>query len=77
MFNKNKLLGKIAEAGLTQRTLVNEMMRIGCKISENTFSSRMNGKTSFDIDEAEIICSILCISDPKDRAEIFLNSVSQ
>ena len=58
--------------GYNQRSLVAEMNNRGVKISENTFSTKMNGKTQFDCEDADIICEILEIEHPADKAEIFL-----
>ena len=72
MVDINKLKAQMALKGYTQRSLVAEMNRRGYKISENTFSSKMNGKTQFDCDDADIICDIIEIESSADRAEIFL-----
>ena len=44
----------------------------GVKTSENTFSSKMNGKSQFDCDDADIICEILEVNEPAEKADIFL-----
>ena len=72
MVDINKLKAQMALKGYTQRSLVAEMNRRGYKISENTFSSKMNGKTQFDCDDADIICDIIEIESSADRADIFL-----
>lgn len=72
MVDINKLKAHMALKGYTQRSLVAEMKRRGYKISENTFSSKMNGKSPFDCDDADIICDIIEIESSADRAEIFL-----
>ena len=72
MVDINKLKAQMALKGVTQRSLVAEMKRRGVKISENTFSSKMTGKSQFDCEDADIICEILEIEDPADRADIFL-----
>ena len=58
--------------GYTQKTLVAEMNARGVKTTENTFSSKMNGKSQFDCDDADIICEILEVEEAAERAEIFL-----
>lgn len=70
--NKMKLIGKIAESGHTQKSLAAE---IG--MSENTLSSRINGKSSFNVDEVLAICDALNISDNSEKAAIFLSCASQ
>jgi transcriptional regulator with XRE-family HTH domain len=68
MVNKNKLLGKIAEAGKSQRLLAQEV-----GMSVNTLNSKINGKGSFDIEQVVKICNVLNITESDEKAEIFLN----
>lgn len=72
MVDINKLKAQMALKGFTQRSLAAEMKRRGIKISENTISSKMNGKSQFDCEDADVICEILEIEHQADRAEIFL-----
>ena len=72
MVNVNKLRSRMVLKGYTQRSLVAEINKRGGKTSENTFSSKMNGKSQFDCDEADLICDILELKHPADRADIFL-----
>ena len=67
-----KLRSRMALKGHTQKTLVAEINAKGKKMTENTFSSKMNGKSQFDCDDADIICEVLEIDTPEDKAEIFL-----
>lgn len=71
MLNKNLLKAAIARAGYTQGLLAK---RIG--MSKNTMSSRMFGKTCFDTDEIDKICSVLDITRNSEKADIFLASLS-
>jgi hypothetical protein len=48
------------------------MTKRGVQTSENTLSSKMNGKSQFDCIDADVICDILEVNHPADRAEIFL-----
>lgn len=58
MINANKLRGKIAEAGMTQKEVARE---IG--MTAKTFSGKLKtGK--FGLDEAEKIIKLLNITDP-------------
>lgn len=68
----NVLKGKIVEAGYTQRSLAKEM-----NMSKNTLNSKVNGKIAFDTDEVELICDILHIVEPVEKAYIFLTRASQ
>jgi hypothetical protein len=58
--------------GYTQKTLAAEMTARGVKTSENTLSAKMNGKSQFDCDDADVICDILKVELPADKADIFL-----
>jgi hypothetical protein len=71
--NKNQLLGRIAEKGFTQKSLTEEMMLRGCHMSENTFSGRINGHSSFKTTEIDTVCEILEIDDSVKATKIFLN----
>lgn len=71
MLNKNKLLGAIVSAGMTQKQVASQM-----GISKNTFSAKINGKSYFDTDQAEKICGIIGITDPAEKANIFLSHSS-
>lgn len=72
MLNPNLLKAAIAKRGLNQGKLAE---KIG--ISENTLTSRMQGKSVFNTDEIDIICEVLKISDNAEKANIFLASPSQ
>ena len=72
MVNVNKLRSRMVLMGYNQKTLVAEMNARGVKTSENTFSSKMNGRSQFDCDDADVICNILEVSEPAEKAEIFL-----
>ena len=61
------LLGKMAEAGYTRRSLAEE---IG--IGEYSLSKKINGKSDFNVREVVAICDALHISDDADKAQIFL-----
>jgi hypothetical protein len=58
--------------GYTQKSLVAEMNERGVKTTENTFSSKMNGRSQFDCDDADVICDILQVNDLAEKADIFL-----
>lgn len=72
MINRNRLVGKIAENGLTQGDVARAL-----GVSANTFSARINGKSYFNTDEVERLCQILCITDDAEKAQIFLHQQSQ
>jgi hypothetical protein len=58
--------------GYTQKSLVAEMNERGVKTTENTFSSKMNGRSQFDCEDADVICDILGVDSPAEKADIFL-----
>ena len=66
MINKNRLEGAIRSAGLTEGRVAKEM-----HISANTFSTKKN-KGTFTLAQVDQICTIVGISDPKDKCDIFL-----
>ena len=72
MVDVRKLLSRMALMGYNQKRLVNEMNARGVKISENTLSAKMNGTSKFYCDDADVICDILEIEVPAERADIFL-----
>ena len=67
-----KLRSKMVLKGFTQKGLVSEINSRGVKISENTFSAKMNGTSAFDCDLVDVICDILEVDEPAEKAEIFL-----
>lgn len=72
MVNIPKLRSRMALMGFNQKSLVEEINARGVKISENTFSSKMNGTSTFDCDLADVICEILEVEEPTEKSEIFL-----
>lgn len=72
MVNIQKLRSRMVLKGYNQRSLVAEIKARGIKVSENTFSSKMSGRSSFDCDMVDVICDILEIEIPAEKAEIFL-----
>lgn len=67
MINKNLLRAKIAESGYTQTTLC-EMIGMG----QNSLSAKMNGKSSFTLEQIDKICDALNINDAETKIKIFL-----
>ena len=64
MVDVNRLRSRMVLMGYTQKSLVAEMNARGVKTTENTFSSKMNGKSQFDCDDADVICDILEVEEP-------------
>ncbi|HOP11787.1 MAG TPA: hypothetical protein PK629_09890 [Oscillospiraceae bacterium] len=67
MINKNKLLQIITRNGYNQSSFA---AVIG--MNRSTFSTKLNGCSSFTLEQVEDICSILKINDPLEKCEIFL-----
>lgn len=65
--DKLKFRGRMVAAGHTQRTIASAL-----DISEHTISRKVNGGSDFTLDEVEKICALLNITDPVEKAEIFL-----
>lgn len=72
MVDTLKLRSRMVLKGYSQKSLVAELNARGVRISENTFSSKMKRKSSFDCDMVDEICDILEVETPAEKAEIFL-----
>ena len=69
-FNYSKLLGKIKECGLTQKSLAKA---IG--ISNSTLSAKLNNKNVFTLTETADICRTLDISKHEIGEYFFVEKV--
>ena len=72
MVDIRKLRAWMALRGHDQKSLVAEIKARGKKMSENTLSAKMKGKSKFNCDDADIICEVLGVENDEDKAEIFL-----
>lgn len=72
MVDIHKLRSRMVLKGYNQRSLVAEMNSRGVRITENTFSAKMTGASSFDCDLVDVICDILEVKEPAEKAQIFL-----
>lgn len=72
MVNIPKLRSRMVLKGYNQKKLVAELNARGVKITQNTFSSKMQLKSPFDCDLVDALCDILEIDVPVDKADIFL-----
>ncbi len=68
MINTRKLKSAIVEAGFTQIALSKKL-----NISANSLSSKINGHSKFNIDEATELCKLLNIVDDTKKVCIFLS----
>lgn len=71
MINTNKLKGRIIEAGYTQISLAEAV-----GMSVNALNAKINGRASFNCDEADALCSLLGIESSDEKVDIFLPSAS-
>lgn len=67
LLQANLLKAKMVAAKMTQADLAE---KIG--MSKNALSYKMRGHRSFDIQEVDRICDVLNISDPTEKASVFL-----
>ena len=72
MVDVQKLRARMVLKGFNQKSLVNEMNERGYKISENTFSAKMNRVSPFDCDLVDMLCDVLEVTEPSEKADIFL-----
>lgn len=72
MINKNRLMGAIVSAGMSQRKLA---QKIG--MSKNTINAKINGVGYFNTEQIDKICTALDIRDNQEKALIFLSESSQ
>lgn len=72
MVNIPLLRSTMVLKGHNQKSLVSELNARGVKISENTFSAKMTGASSFDCDLVDAICDVLEVTEPAQKADIFL-----
>ena len=67
-----KLKSRMVLAGYNQRTLTEECRRRGYKTSENTICAKFNGRSPWTCDDADMMCDVLDIRVPAEKADIFL-----
>ncbi|MBR2390601.1 MAG: hypothetical protein IKA94_07385 [Mogibacterium sp.] len=72
MVDITKLKARMVLAGYNQRTLTEECRERGYKTSENTISAKFNSRSPWTCDDADMLCDVLNIQDPAEKAEIFL-----
>ena len=72
MVDIKKLRACMVLAGHDGKTLTAACQENGYKISYNTVSAKLSGKSPITCDDAEIFCTVLEIHDPAERAAIFL-----
>ena len=72
MVDVKKLKSRMALMGFNQRSLVEAMAKRGYKMSENTLSAKMKKPKKFNCNDADVICEILKVEHPAEKAEIFL-----
>lgn len=71
MINTNKIKGRMAELGITQKDLAKAL-----KISPPTVSQKINNVRPMDLSEAEIMTEILKIQSDEFAEYFFCNNVA-
>lgn len=72
MVDINKLKSRMVLAGYNQQTFTTECKKKGYKISKNTINAKFNNRSPWTCDDVDMFCDVLRISDPAEKAEIFL-----
>ena len=72
MVDINKLKSRMVLAGYNQQTLTEACKDKGYKISKNTMSAKFNKRSPWTCDDADMLCEVLGIIQPAEKAEIFL-----
>lgn len=67
MIDYNKMRAARVEVGITQKQMA-ELMGL----SENTYNAKECGKRPVNVDEVVTFCKVTGITDPRERALIFL-----
>ena len=67
MVRRNELIAARVRAGLTQDDAAR-----ACGISKNSYNRKEIGRSAFTVDEVVKICEAFGISEPEQRAYIFL-----
>lgn len=68
MVQTNLLKGKIVASGKTRRDIAQRL-----HMAESTLSDKINGKRSFTVNEALLLCEILDIESCEEKVAIFLH----
>ena len=72
MVDVNKLKARMVLMGYNQRTFATACNNKGYKISENTVNAKFTGRSPWTIDDADMAIDVLEITDPAEKAAIFL-----
>ena len=67
--NALKFKAAMVEAGYTQSSLAK-----AAKISPNTLSAKINGKSRLYVDDIQLFCNLLHIDSDSQKVEIFLSN---
>ena len=67
-----KLKARMALAGYNQTTLTAACREKGYKIGKNAINTKLKNRSPWTCDDADMLCDVLEISDPAEKAEIFL-----
>lgn len=67
MVNQKLFRAALARRGIAQYQLANKI-----KMSKNTMSAKVNGRSCFDTDQIDLMCEELGIVDANEKVDIFL-----
>ena len=72
MVDVNKLKARMVLAGYNQRTLTAACIEKGYDIGKNAINAKLNGGSRWMCDDEDMLCDVLNIHDPAEKAAIFL-----
>lgn len=72
MVDVKKLKARMVLAGHDRKTLTAACNEKGYKISYNTMTAKFSKRSPITCDDAEMLCVVLDIHDPAEKAAIFL-----
>lgn len=72
MVDINKLKARMVLAGYNQSTLTTACQEKGYKIGKNAIGYKLNNRSPWTCDDADMLCDVLKITDPAEKAAIFL-----
>lgn len=72
MVDINKLKARMVLAGYNQRTLTTACIEKGYDIGKNAINAKLKGRSPWTCDDADMLCDVLSIHEPAEKASIFL-----
>ena len=72
MVDINRLKARMVLAGHNQKSLTTACISKGYEIGKNAINLKLNGRSPWTCDDADMLCDVLEIHDPAEKAAIFL-----